>query len=171
VPFKPDSDSTRVVVPVQPTVEAGLVRPTMDKPWLGDFLGEIGAFPVGVHDEQVDAFVMAINYLHHSGVMSAEKAMELVAATWFGIVRAGGRTSHQIGIEMAERQLEMERRYRICEACGEPVESSYITTRACGSRASIRTSRFTIESFDAKHYRGGAPGRSGCNAWSSLSGF
>jgi predicted phage terminase large subunit-like protein len=128
VPFKPDSDKYSRACAVQPTVEAGLVRLPTDEPWLGHFLGEIRAFPMGLHEDQVDAFVMAVNYLRHNGVMSAEKAMELFAASWFGIAPPGGRRIHQIGIELAERQREMERRYRICETCGEPVmESSYIS--------------------------------------------
>ena len=81
----------------------------MDKPWLGDFLGEIGAFPVGVHDDQVDAFVMPINYLHHGGVMSRESngACCGYLESWPG--ESGQRGNWSFCLPAAKMAAEQER--------------------------------------------------------------
>ena len=43
--------------------EAGQVHLPTDAPWLGEYLGELLAFPNGGHDDQVDATTYALHYL------------------------------------------------------------------------------------------------------------
>ena len=43
--------------------EAGQVHLPTDAPWLGEYLGELLAFPNGRHDDQVDATTYALHYL------------------------------------------------------------------------------------------------------------
>ncbi len=44
-------------------LEAGLMSVPSDQPWVYDFLYELGSFPNGAHDDQVDAFVGALKEL------------------------------------------------------------------------------------------------------------
>jgi predicted phage terminase large subunit-like protein len=47
--------------PVTPTVESGRVF-LAESEWANDFVYEMSTFPTGAHDDQVDAFVMALSY-------------------------------------------------------------------------------------------------------------
>lgn len=43
-------------------VEQGLVHIPMEAPWLEEFIAELGIFPAGTHDDQVDAFSQAVRF-------------------------------------------------------------------------------------------------------------
>ncbi|MGA9252347.1 MAG: hypothetical protein WBV71_07865 [Roseobacter sp.] len=44
------------------TVEQGIVHIPIEAPWLDDLLAELGAFPSGLNNDQVDAFSQAVNF-------------------------------------------------------------------------------------------------------------
>lgn len=58
----------------------GLYVPA-DAPWLSDFISELMSFPVGVHDDQVDAIGLVGQLLDRSGMGDAPKAEERKART------------------------------------------------------------------------------------------
>jgi len=60
VPFKPDRDKIARVNAVSPYVEGGRVHLPADVIWRDDFIEETAVFPAGAHDDQVDAFTMAM---------------------------------------------------------------------------------------------------------------
>lgn len=48
---------------VAPTVEAGTIYLPEDAPWIMEFLESLLAFPVGAHDDDCDAFRIALRYI------------------------------------------------------------------------------------------------------------
>lgn len=58
-----DRDKIARVEAISPTVEAGRVFLPHSAPWLADFIAETAGFPNAAYDDQVDAFVFALNYL------------------------------------------------------------------------------------------------------------
>lgn len=48
---------------VAPTVEAGLVLLPDEEPWVEGFVASLAAFPRGAHDDDVDSFCIALEYL------------------------------------------------------------------------------------------------------------
>ena len=52
---------------VAPQVEAGDVYLPSSAPWLQEYVEEFAAFPLGAHDDQVDATSQALTYLAHMG--------------------------------------------------------------------------------------------------------
>jgi predicted phage terminase large subunit-like protein len=48
---------------VSPTVEAGLVYLPEDEPWVEGFIASLAAFPKGEHDDDVDSFCIALDWL------------------------------------------------------------------------------------------------------------
>ncbi len=65
-----DRDKVSRANAITPLVEAGRVFLPTDAEWLSDFLEEISSFPAAPHDDQVDAFTQALNYVResHSGI-------------------------------------------------------------------------------------------------------
>jgi predicted phage terminase large subunit-like protein len=63
IPIKAEQDKTARAAPITGYVEAGRVHLPQAAPWLGDFLGEVGEFPHGAHDDQVDSMVHALAYM------------------------------------------------------------------------------------------------------------
>lgn len=64
--YTPDRDKVTRAHAAQPIVKAGRVWLPKTRGWAKDFLMEAQAFPVGAHDDQVDAAVMAILWLRSS---------------------------------------------------------------------------------------------------------
>ena len=62
LPVKADRDKVSRSNAVTPSHEAGLIYLPENKPWLFEFLEEMGSFPNAVHDDQVDAFVHALSW-------------------------------------------------------------------------------------------------------------
>jgi predicted phage terminase large subunit-like protein len=62
-----------------PLVEAGKVR-LVKGPWVDAFLAEAEAFPLGGHDDQVDAVSGAVQVLSKSGLYALQAAMDRVHA-------------------------------------------------------------------------------------------
>jgi predicted phage terminase large subunit-like protein len=58
-----DRDKIARVEAISPTVEAGRVFLPHNAPFLADFIAETAGFPNAAYDDQVDAFVFALNYL------------------------------------------------------------------------------------------------------------
>ena len=58
-----DRDKIARVNAIAPTVEAGKVLLPHNAPWLADFIAETASFPNAAHDDRVDAFYYALNYL------------------------------------------------------------------------------------------------------------
>jgi hypothetical protein len=52
------------------------LRVSRDAPWLSDFISELMSFPVGVHDDQVDAIGLAGQLMDRIGVGDAPKSEE-----------------------------------------------------------------------------------------------
>jgi predicted phage terminase large subunit-like protein len=65
VPIKVDRDKVSRAHSVVPTWEAGNVFVDPSLPWVADFLDQLYGFPKLAHDDDVDAFTQAMNYLHH----------------------------------------------------------------------------------------------------------
>jgi hypothetical protein len=53
---------------ITPLIEAGKVFLPEFAPWLSDYLDEMAAFPMGVHDDSVDSTTQALNYLRRPPV-------------------------------------------------------------------------------------------------------
>lgn len=65
--IRPDRDKVARANAVTPVLEAGLVKLPKGAAWTADFLSECVAFPNGKHDDQVDAFTMALGYCTGGG--------------------------------------------------------------------------------------------------------
>lgn len=65
VPIKVDTDKVSRAHSVVPTWEAGNVFVDPSLPWVSDFIDNLYGFPKLAHDDDVDAFTQAMNYLHH----------------------------------------------------------------------------------------------------------
>jgi len=63
LPVKADSDKVARAQAVTPLVEAGKVFLPAGAAWLDDYIGELAAFPNGVHDDAVDSTTQALNHL------------------------------------------------------------------------------------------------------------
>jgi predicted phage terminase large subunit-like protein len=59
---KVDSDKLSRAQAVTPLVEAGKVFLPESAPWLGDYIDELAAFPMGNYDDAVDSTTQALNY-------------------------------------------------------------------------------------------------------------
>lgn len=58
VPVKCDKDKVTRAQGIAPYCEQGkVVLPQVGASWMGEFMDEMGSFPYGAHDDQVDAFV------------------------------------------------------------------------------------------------------------------
>ena len=57
LPVRVDKDKVSRANAVTGMLEAGRVAIPSNAQWLGPFLDELGVFPNGAHDDQVDAFV------------------------------------------------------------------------------------------------------------------
>jgi predicted phage terminase large subunit-like protein len=62
LPFEPESDKITRLAVETPAIEAGNVWLPESSPWLGDFLLEIGHFPLGSTMDQADMLSMALKY-------------------------------------------------------------------------------------------------------------
>ena len=65
VPIKVDTDKVSRAHAVVPQWEAGNVFVDPSLGWVADFLDQLYGFPKLAHDDDVDAFTQALNYLHH----------------------------------------------------------------------------------------------------------
>lgn len=61
IPYKVDRDKVARANAASPMVEAGKVFLPESAPWVDDFITECAQFPVGTHDDQVDAMTQAID--------------------------------------------------------------------------------------------------------------
>lgn len=101
LPIKPDGDKVSRAHAITPLMESGRVYLPESAHWLMDYLDELAAFPVGVHDDAVDSTTQALNYFRE---------------------RPGGIV--QVGIihtEESERELLWER-----AMMGEPMSEAEI---------------------------------------------
>ena len=68
LPIRPvavDRDKVARTQAVTPLIEARKVFLPESAPWLADFIDELAAFPMGVHDDAVDSATQALNYLRY----------------------------------------------------------------------------------------------------------
>jgi predicted phage terminase large subunit-like protein len=63
IPVKIDRDKISRAQAITPLIEAGKVFLPESAPWLTEFVDELAAFPMGVHDDAVDSTTQALNYL------------------------------------------------------------------------------------------------------------
>ena len=70
IPVQVEGDKYTRACTVTPMVEAGKVYLPKDAPWLAAFMEELASFPKGSHDDQVDSFTQALNYLSGAGMES-----------------------------------------------------------------------------------------------------
>jgi len=59
-----DKDKISRAYAITPTCEAGRVFLPERAPWIEEFLDELMMFPAGPHDDQVDSFTQALEYLN-----------------------------------------------------------------------------------------------------------
>ena len=75
VPVTPMGGKEARVNAVSPAIESGHVYLPRGEEWVGSFVDQFTAFPVGKHDDMVDSATQAISYLLHvSGEMGEETA-------------------------------------------------------------------------------------------------
>jgi phage terminase large subunit-like protein len=65
---KVDSDKLSRAQAVTPLVEAGKVFVPEFAPWLGDYIDELAAFPMGNYDDSVDSTTQALNYFRERAI-------------------------------------------------------------------------------------------------------
>jgi predicted phage terminase large subunit-like protein len=70
IPINPTASKEARARSVTPEVEAGNVYLPSSAPWLAEFLGEMGHFPHGAHDDQVDCTSQALSRLRSLGVVT-----------------------------------------------------------------------------------------------------
>jgi predicted phage terminase large subunit-like protein len=58
--FQPDGDKIMRLHAQTATIENGFVWLPEEAHWLADYLGELAAFPMGRHDDQVDSTAQAL---------------------------------------------------------------------------------------------------------------
>jgi predicted phage terminase large subunit-like protein len=78
-PVRANKDKEAYARAWSPLVEAGKVR-LVKGPWVDAFLAESEAFPLGGHDDQVDAVSGAVQVLSKSGLYALQAAMDRVHA-------------------------------------------------------------------------------------------
>lgn len=66
-PVKVDKDKVSRAYAVTPLLEAGRVAYRQDATWAADFIDTLAAFPNAEHDDDVDAFTGALEYLARGG--------------------------------------------------------------------------------------------------------
>jgi predicted phage terminase large subunit-like protein len=76
VPYKVVADKVARVNAVLPIIEGGRVFVPEESPWLDDFIEETVTFPNGMHDDQVDAAIMAIDILSRTSVSPEQYALQ-----------------------------------------------------------------------------------------------
>lgn len=74
--FKPEKSKIARAAGIVPIVEAGNVYLPKSAPWLDAYINEFSLFPASKNDDQVDAIVMAVNY------MSQRTAPAMTEVTW-----------------------------------------------------------------------------------------
>jgi len=116
-PVKIDSDKVTRATACTPLVEAGKVYLPEDADWLADFLEEVSSFPSAPHDDMVDAFSQALNYVResHSGIF--EYVKDLAMRTARGEKPERDETMSNIYLEAQE---ELRAVSNTCQ-CGRPV--------------------------------------------------
>lgn len=104
---------------VVPYVQAGNVYLPQNAPWLSDTLLELSQFPLGSHDDIVDALTQALNYLAPEGWASVEMAHR-DAMGLDGSIGATPLRSQQQGFWRAiQREQKQTERQRAMETRGE----------------------------------------------------
>ena len=98
IPVKVDSDKVSRANAVTGTVESGRVYIPTQADWLGDFVDEMGMFPNGAHDDQVDAFVGCLRQAIRHGVTAKSGP---VVHDLIGVGR-NGRVDNPIGLDMSD---------------------------------------------------------------------
>lgn len=76
IEIEPDGGKESRAFAATPIVEAGDVLLPKGAPWLEDFIHELSVFPMGAHDDQVDALSQALSYLRGS--------VASIRAQWMG---------------------------------------------------------------------------------------
>jgi predicted phage terminase large subunit-like protein len=89
IPLNPKGNKETRAAAIQPYVQAGNVFLPSPKicPWVNDFIIELGQFPNGSNDDQVDAASQALMYLAPQGWASMNQA--------YGLARAEDEARHQ----------------------------------------------------------------------------
>jgi predicted phage terminase large subunit-like protein len=64
IPIQPEADKLTRMKPQSPHVEAGLIYLPEQAEWLADFEDECVHFPLGKHDDQVDALSQFLKWVH-----------------------------------------------------------------------------------------------------------
>ena len=77
LPVKPLGDKQSRAAAVTPLIESGRVYLPETAPWLADFIDELSSFPAAPHDDMVDAFAQALNYMRGTGVVPGQAAREI----------------------------------------------------------------------------------------------
>jgi predicted phage terminase large subunit-like protein len=63
VAIRPEGDKVMRMSAQSAKIEAGAVHLPRHAPWLDDLKSELLAFPLGLHDDQVDSISQALNWL------------------------------------------------------------------------------------------------------------
>ena len=117
-PVKVDSDKVTRATACTPLVEAGKVFLPEEAPWLTDFLEEVSSFPAAPHDDCVDAFTQALNFVResHSGIFQFVR--DLAMRTARGEKPERDETMSNIYMDAQE---ELRAISNTCAVCGRPV--------------------------------------------------
>jgi len=117
-PIKVDSDKVTRATAVTPLIEAGRVYLPEGADWLADFLEEVSSFPSAPHDDMVDAFSQALNYVResHSGIFEFVRDRAMANARGEEIERDDYMTNVYL-----EAKEELRALSNTCRPCGRPV--------------------------------------------------
>jgi predicted phage terminase large subunit-like protein len=77
--LRPDRSKIARAESITPLIESGRVYLPQTAPWLNDFLDELHAFPRGVHDDQTDCVVYALQFFRNGQGIFKGWHWELVA--------------------------------------------------------------------------------------------
>jgi len=95
IPYKVGHDKVSRLNAVLPLIEGGRVFLPEEAPWLDEFMEECMSFPGGTHDDQVDAFAMALEVLSRTHV--TPEAYELSSNLDLALNRQDGRALNAMG--------------------------------------------------------------------------
>jgi predicted phage terminase large subunit-like protein len=120
--IKVDADKVTRATACTPLVEAGKVLLPAAAPWLADFVEEISAFPAAPHDDQVDAFSQALNYVRESGTGLMEFYRAGLEAAARGEPDPWADAGAELVAEYDRVFAELTSDDARCGACGLPIE-------------------------------------------------
>lgn len=112
-PVRADADKFSRAAAVDPVFSGRLVYLADGAAWVEDFLEEVSGFPSWPHDDQVDAFVQALNWLRHRPAPYRTVIYEMVGASTGRLLYDSGRRPSSDSPRVPHRASP-----GVCAGCG-----------------------------------------------------